>query len=258
MIQDTIKHKKHIQQLQYVEDRLKYLKNKYEGKTAVIVAPGPSLNTHDHLALQELFKSRNDLVVMPIKQGYDVCQDTADFHILNTYNFDKYNGYNYANLDLIIFYGLSKSCINDQLDKLMIKPHPCDIWVPIVNPPFISYEQCMHISGDWDKMLMLQDTPESWWGTSILFEQAIPMALLIGCKKIVTIGWDITTGTHSYKHDTVSYSVMSGEEEKTLDSIKGTTSLYNWCVKNDIEINILSDVNTADSRFKRLTSINDI
>jgi hypothetical protein len=105
---------------------------------------------------------------------------------------------------------------------------------------------------------MLQNEPQSWWGTSILFEQAIPMALLIGCKKIVTIGWDLTTGKHFFDHNNVPYSVMSGEEQKTIDSVRGTTSLYDWCIKNNIELNILSDVNAADSRFKRLNSIEEI
>lgn len=258
MILKTSTYKQHINTLETVEERLQYLKNKYEDKTAVIVAPGPTLNEHDHEKLRNLFKTRNDLVVIAIKQAYDITKETTDFHILNTYNFDKYNGYDYANLDLIIFYGLSKSYLNDQLEKLMIKPHPCDIWVPIVNPPFISYNQCMHMSGDWDKMFMLQQTPESWWGTSILFEQAIPMALLIGCKKIVTVGWDLTTGTHSYNHDMLNYTVMSGEEQKTIDSIKGTSSLYDWSIKNNIDIKILSSINSADVRFTRINSIEEI
>jgi len=254
----TRQYKSTLLEYDSIEERLSYLRDKYVGKTAVIVAPGPSLNDHDLERMREIFKTREDLVILPVKQAYDVCLDTSDFHILNTYNFDKYNGYNYVNLDLIIFYGISKSYMNDQLAKLMIKPHPCDIWVPIVNPPYISYEQCMHFSGDWDKMFMLQNEPQSWWGTSILFEQAIPMALLVGCKKIVTIGWDLTTGEHFFKHSDASYSIMSGEEQKTLDSVKSTTSLYDWCEKNNIEINILSGINSADLRFKRLTSIEQI
>jgi hypothetical protein len=258
MVLETKNIKQQLSQLESIEERLEYLKNKYSDKTAVIVAPGPTLNDYDSNVLRQVFKTRDDLVIIPIKQAYDVCKETSDFHIVNTYNFDKYKGYDYVNLDLIIFYGLAKSYVNDQIEKLMIKPHPCDIWVPIVNPPYITYNQCMHKSGDWDKMFMLQNEPQSWWGTSILFEQAIPMALLIGCKKIITIGWDLTTGQHSYDHNKTSFEVMSGEEEKTLDSIKGTVSLYEWCLKNNIELNILSKINAADSRFKRLNDINEL
>ena len=84
------------------------------------------------------------------------------------------------------------------------------------------------------------------------------MALLIGCKKIVTVGWDLTTGTHSYNHDTLNYTVMSGEEQKTIDSIKGTSSLYDWSIKNNIDIKILSSINSADVRFTRINSIEEI
>jgi hypothetical protein len=245
--------KQHIISLDSVEERLNYLKDKYKDKTAIILAPGPTLNNHDLSSLYD----REDLVILSIKQAYNKIKGQSDFHIMNTYNFDKYKGYEYEHMDTIIFYGLSKSYVPEQIEKLAIKPHPCDIWVPVVNPPFITYEQCMHM-GYWDKLLMLQQTPETWWGTSILFEQAIPTALLIGCKKIFTIGWDMTTGQHSYDHKNVSFNPMSGEEQKTLDSIKGTTSLYDWCEKNNIKINIISDINQADKRFTRINNITDI
>lgn len=246
--------KEKILNLETIEERLNYLKNTFKNKKAVILAPGPSLNHHDLSPL----KNRDDVVILTIKQAYDSIQGQSDFHIVNTYNFDKYKGYNYEHLDTIIFYGLAKSYVSQQIEKLSIKPHPCDIWVPIMNPPFISYKQCMHKSGDWDKMLMLQNEPHTWWGTSILFEQAIPLALLIGCTKIYTVGWDMTTNQHSYDHKKVDFTPMDGEEEKTLDSIKGTSSLYNWCKKQNININIISDINAADQRFTRLKSIKEI
>lgn len=245
--------KQEILKLEYVDERLNILKNQYEGKTAVILAPGPSLRKTDLTSLYD----RDDIVILAIKQAYDVIRGQADFHIVNTYNFDKYKGYDYEHLDSIIFYGLSKSYAPQQLEKLGIKPHPCDIWVPVVNPPYITYEQCMHF-GNFDKMLMLQEGPETWWGTSILFEQAIPMALLVGCKKIRTIGWDMTTGQHSYKPEEVGFTPMSGEESKTADSVVGTKYLYNFCEKEGIDIQILSGLNQADSRFNRLNNIKEI
>lgn len=245
--------KEEILSLETVEERLNHLKGTFKGKKAVILAPGPTLTKNDLNSLS----NREDIVILAIKQAYDQIKGQADFHIVNTYNFDKYNGYEYEHLNTIIFYGLSKSYIPQQMEKLAIKPHPCDMWVPVINPPYIKYEECMHM-GDWDKLLMLQSTPETWWGTSILFEQALPIALLLGCSEIYTIGWDMTTGQHSYNHKEVEFIPMSGEEQKTLDSIKGTTSLYDWCKSKNIKINILSEINKADSRFKRLKSIEKI
>lgn len=245
--------KEEILTLETVEERLNYLNNVFKDKKVVILAPGPTLKDHDLSPL----KDREDIIILAIKQAYNQIKGQADFHIVNTYNFDKYNGYDYEHLNTIIFYGLSKSYIPQQMEKLAIKPHPCDIWVPVVNPPYIKYEECIHM-GNWDKLLMLQSIPETWWGTSILFEQAIPLALLLGCSKIYTIGWDMTTGQHSYNHKEVEFTPMSGEEQKTLDSVKGTKQLFDWCKNKNVEINIISKINKADSRFKRLKLISEI
>jgi len=236
--------------LQYgtVEERLDVLKGTYKDCKAVILAPGPSLNEFDLTCLN----NRDDIVLLSIKQAYDTIKGQTDFHIVNTYNFDKYNGYSYENLDCIIFYGLSQSYVDQQIEKLRIKPHPVDAWVPVVNPPTITYEQSIHKSANYDKLLMLQKEPKTWWGTSILYEQAIPMALLIGCTEIVTIGWDLGTGAHSYKEDKVKFKVDSADVKRTQDSINTTPQLYDWLVQNNINLKICSFSNPADKRFKRI------
>ena len=78
-----------IQELEYVEDRLELLHDTYSDCKAVILAPGPRLN--DYKNLREELESRADLVVLSIKQAYDKVGSSTDFHIVNTYNFDKYN-----------------------------------------------------------------------------------------------------------------------------------------------------------------------
>lgn len=240
--------KEKVIQKETIEERIELLKDKYSDCKAVILAPGPSLNDYD---LSKLY-NRDDIVLLSIKQAQDKVKGQSDFHIVNTYNFDKYNGYDYDNLDCIIFYGLSESFVEAQMEKLAIKPHPVDLWVPVINPPSISYQQCMHKSADYDKFFLLQNETKTWWGTSILYEQAIPTALLIGCKEIITIGWDLGTGAHSYSEDDVNYKVNKAEVEKTQDAIDSTPALYDWCKKNNIEIKICSNTNPADKRFKRI------
>lgn len=235
-------------ELETVEERLSLLKNKYADCKAVILAPGPSLNNYDLSCLHD----RDDIVLLSIKQAQDKIKGQSDFHIVNTYNFDKYNGYDYVNLDCIIFYGLSESFVNDQMKKLAIKPHPVDLWVPVVNPPSITYEQSIHKSADYDKFLMLQSEPKSWWGTSILYEQAIPMALLLGCKELITVGWDLGTGTHSYSEKNVKYKVDKAQVRYTQDSINTTPELYNWLKVHKLNLKICSDTNPADRRFERI------
>lgn len=233
-----------------VEERLKLLKKKYQDKTAVILAPGPSLNEFELSCLND----RDDIVILAIKQAYDKVKGQTDFHIVNTYNFDKYNGYNYANLDCIIFYGLSQSYIKEQTEKLAIKPHPVDIWVPVINPPTISYNDCIHKSADFNKFFLLEQETITWWGTSILYEQAIPLALLLGCKEIITVGWDLGTGAHSYSEEEVNYKINSAEVQRTQDSINTTPQLFDWLKVHNISLKICSPTNPADSRFERINT----
>ena len=245
---------KQIQELEFVEDRLKLLHDTYSDCKAVILQ-GPSLNDYENL--REDLESRDDLVVLSIKQAYDKVSVT-DFHIVNTYNFDKYNGYDYESLDSIIFYGLSESYAQDQLDKIQVKPSPCDIYVMVKNPPYISYEESIHKSGNFDLFRLLKKHNRTQWGTSILYEQAIPMALLLGCKDITTIGWDLTTGVHSYKDDEVGFTPNKEEIEKTNDSIETTKELHEWFEREEIDFKIISDENKAYDKIKRIKSINDI
>ena len=240
--------KQQLINLDTVEERLELLKDKYKGKKAVILAPGPSINDHDLSVLND----RDDIVILAIKQAYDKVRGQSDFHIVNTYNFDKYNGYNYEHLDSIIFYGLSQSYVEQQMEKLAIKPHPVDIWVPVVNPPTITYNDSIHKSADYDKFFLLEKETKTWWGTSIMYEQAIPMALLLGCKDLVTIGWDLGTGKHSYSDDSVNFKVNSPEVQRTDDSIKTTPQLFDWLEVHKLSLSICSSSNPADSRFNRI------
>ena len=195
---------------------------------------------------------------MSIKQAYDKVGSATDFHIVNTYNFDKYNGYDYESLDSIIFYGLSESYAQAQLEKIQIKPSPCDIYVLVKNPPYLEYDECMHKSQNFDLLKLLKKENRSHWGTSILYEQAIPMALLLGCKDITTIGWDLSTGKHSYKDDEVGFKPNEAETERTNDSIESTKALHEWFVKENVDFKIISETNPAYDKIKRIKSINEI
>ena len=55
MINITPKLKSEIQQLDSCEERIDHLKDKYSGKTAVILLTGPTLNDHDHVKMREMF-----------------------------------------------------------------------------------------------------------------------------------------------------------------------------------------------------------
>ena len=188
-------------------------------------------------------------------------ENNTDFHVLNTWNFDKVNGYDY-NEDTIVFFGLSKSYVKEQMEKLAIKPSVCDLWIPITNPPFINETQTIQALRNYDVFWDLETKMEMPWGKSIFYEQAIPLALHLGCKDIVTIGWDIgdpklgTNQGHSYSYDKLN--PIPANIKDIQEAIDSTKELYDWCNKNNINIKILSDKNPADSRFKRINSLKEI
>ena len=48
------------------------------------------------------------------------------------------------------------------------------------------------------------------------------------------------------------------ETEKTNDSIETTEQLHEWLEKQNIDFKIISDINSASDKIKRIKSINEI
>ena len=110
------------------------------------------------------------------------------------------------------------------------------------------------------------------WGPGILYETGIPLALHLGCKDIVTIGWDIgdlskfkpeggyKLGDDDWRkehaEDLYANGVHAGagpdyvELKETIDCTK---EMYDWFLENKINFRILSNTNPADERFERIT-----
>tara|TARA_R100000458_G_C8272735_1_gene247587 strand:+ start:953 stop:1738 length:786 start_codon:yes stop_codon:yes gene_type:complete len=252
--------KQQIGSLDSVEERLNLLKDKYKNKTACILAPGPSLKEHELNALHRIL-DRDDLVVLSIKQAYNFAETNTDFHILNTWNFDKVNGYDY-NEDTIVFFGLSKSYVEQQMEKIAVKPSVCDLWIPITNPPFINETQTIQALRNYDVFWDLNTKMEMPWGKSIFYEQAIPLALHLGCRDIVTIGWDIgdpklgENQGHSYSYDKIN--PIPANIKDIQEAIDSTKELYDWLQLNNINFRILSNTNPADDRFERISDLKGI
>lgn len=251
--------KEKINKMKYVSDQIDYLKNKYKNKIAVLVAPGPSLNDHDINQLKKIL-SNDRFVVLSVKQAYNWIPEVTDFHVLNTWNFDKHNGYDYRDIDTIVFFGLSKSYIKEQADKIRIKPSVCDFWIPIINPPFVTKDNAIQATHNYNEFFQFGKRYEMMWGRSIMYEQAIPLALHLGCKKIITIGWDIgnpelgSEQGHAYNDK----NSIPSDVEDIREAIQSTYSLYNWFKENNIVLEILSKTNPADKRFTRINSLEDL
>lgn len=255
----TRKYKYKLSKLNYVSEQIDLLKNKYSDKIAVLVAPGPSLNNYNKNKLKKIL-SDNKYVVFAVKQAYNWIKEVTDFHILNTWNFDKYNGYDYKDIDTIVFFGLSKSYIKEQAEKIKIKPSVCDFWIPVINPPFVTKSDAIEQTHNFDEFLKFSENYEMMWGTSIMYEQAIPLILHIGCKELITIGWDIGNPElgENQGHAYNDKNSIPSDIEDIKEAIQSTYSLYDWFDKNDITLKILSETNPADERFERIRSLDEL
>lgn len=271
MKSQTSKLKKEISQLEESEDRLKILKDQYKDETAYIIAAGPSLKNYKQEYLSEFLE---DKLCLPIKQSYNFLKEVADFHLLNFCNFAPYD---WSNNQSIVTWA-----IFEQFHPQMIFQNnlEADLFIPIFrNNQFtgggVGPDKMIHSvaeKGDYDSIKL--DHPEFGfnqpWGPGIMYEMAIPLAIYLGCKKIVTVGWDIgdinsfENGSdddtqrvfqeHFYgdKHNEIVYAKTSMGPREITSVAKSTEGMYNWLKKQGIEWEMVSDRNPGYKGIKRV------
>jgi hypothetical protein len=258
--------------LEESEDRLKVLKNQYEGDTAYIVAAGPSLKNYSTDYLNEFFSNK---LCLPIKQTYNFLGEVADFHLLNFCNFAPYD---WSNNQSIITWA-----IFEQFHPQMIFDNnlEADLFIPIIrNSPQtgggVGPNKMIHSvaeKGDFDSLKL--DHPNLGfnqpWGPGIMYEIAIPLAIYLGCKKIVTVGWDIgdlssfekgieddtqrVFQEHFYgeEHNKIVYAKTSMGPREILSVSKSTKGMYYWLKNQGIEWEMVSDRNPGYEGIKRIS-----
>ena len=234
-----------------IEERLQLLKNKYQDETAYIVTCGPSLSKHDANVLKSKLK---DKLVISIKQAYNILKEETDFHLLNTYNFSNYEW----DPKTIVYWSLSKSFADEQLQRIVNMEAPIDLYIPVINPPFINRSQTIQSTCNFEDFHMMETHTEVKFGVGMMYEMAIPLILLLGCKKVVSIGWDLgdpgnstTEWSHFYKNNVNKITrPADGEIEEKL---KSTDKLYDWFLKKGIDFKIISNESFVSPKFPRIT-----
>ena len=103
---------------------------------------------------------------------------------------------------------------------------------------------------------------ETWWGTSITYSTAIPLALHIGCRDITIVAWDLKltpeSANHFYKDEKQNFKTVPIDIQEELEVIESTKKLYDWFKNLGIKIRVLSKVSPIDKRIERINSIEDI
>jgi hypothetical protein len=260
-----------IQQYEEAETRIKCLKNSYVNETAYIVAGGPSLNNYTHEYLQNFL---SDKLTFSIKQSWNILKEQTDFHLLNFCNFAPYN---WDNCKSIITWAIfeefhPKMIFDNNLEyDLMIPIYRNSSFRGGMDGPDKMTQSVAELL-DFENILL--DNPENGinqpWGPGIMYEMAIPLAIYLGCKKIVTIGWDIgdissfSNGIedetqrvfqeHFYgdEHNKIVYAKTSMGPREIMSVAKSTKEMYYWLKNKGIEWEMVSDRNPGYEGIKRI------
>ena len=253
------------------EERLAHLKGKYEGETVYVIAGGPSLKNYSIDYLKEFL---SDKLVFSIKQSYEILKEVTDFHILNFTNFKPYDWT--GNKSIVTW------AIFEQFHPEMIFANKlvCDLMIPIFRnnpatgggqgPDKMSYSVAER--GDFDTLRL--DDPETGfnqpWAPGIMYEVCIPLAIYLGCKKIVTVGWDIgdinsfkngpsddtqrVFQDHFYgeQHNEIVYAKTSMGPREITSVAKSTKGMYYWLKDQGVDWEIVSDRNPGYEGIPRV------
>lgn len=250
--------KEEIWSFEEMYDRAKVLKDKFKGETAYICTAGPTFNTFSEDLLKEKLQ---DELVISIKQTQDKLKNLTDIHLLNFCNLSNYK---YPNPNTIVAWAVW----DNQQPNIIIQNWPVDFILDTfkLNDGSPNIENTIAATGQWDQIDMNNNFARPW-GPGTMYEMAIPMALYMGCSKIVTIGWDLfknTLNSPENRKDDWCYQEITHESTKTQGSIKelemvkdSTKGLYEWLLKKGVELVIVDPDgdNPAYEKIKRIKTI---
>ena len=245
-------------------ERIKLLKDSCKDETIYLVTPGPSLTTHNREKLLEKLEGK---VVLACKQSYEYVKEVATFHLMSAYS---YQPYEYYSESTIVHWQLTAMNMPHEINRIKNEwKSPADILVPCYSTPWVDMYNTTAFSRRFEQFETYGDG-RIIWGPGIMYESGFPLAMHLGAKKIVTIGWDIGDLSKFQKKDSFklgdemwvkehAHSLYkthagSGPDYKELkETIDSTKEMYDYFLDKKIEVRILSDRSPADKRFKRIT-----
>ena len=113
----------------------------------------------------------------------------------------------------------------------------------------------------------LDKTMNRMYGPGIMYETVIHLALYLGVKKIVTLGWDIgdiskfkgdkyedVWQDHFYEDtsDKMAYAPTPMNFHEVNTVVNSTEYLNKWLLSKGVELNIISDRNPAHKSIQRI------
>ena len=245
-------------------ERVKLLKDVCKDETIYLVTCGPSLTTHDR---EELIGKLKGKTVLACKQSYEYVKEVASFHLMSAYS---YQPYVYHSEDTVVHWQLTAMNMPYEINRIENEwKSPADILVPCYSTPWVQMNNTTAYSRNF-KNFEAYSEGKIIWGPGIMYESGFALAMHLGAKEIVTIGWDIGDLSKFEKkkgfklgdddwikeHADSLYKTHAGagpDYEELKETVDSTKEMYDYFLDKGIKIRILSDRNPGDNRFERIT-----
>lgn len=247
------------------QERINALKDITKDGRVYIIAPGPSLTSHDRSSLLRRLEGKT---VITLKQAYDYVKEVTSIHCMSVYN---YQDYEYHSEDTIRHWQLTAMNIPGELQRINNWGHRIDVMMPVFSTPWIQKHQSTSYTREFTNW-ELYGQGKAVWGPGIIYESGFPLALHMGAKEIITIGWDIgdlskygdkdVDPNWTAQHAESLYKIDTGggpEREELENTISCTEELNKYLESRGVKLKIVSDISPAHESIERikLEEIND-
>ncbi len=229
-------------------EKLAALRGAYQDEVAYILTAGPSINS---LWSQRVVDFLQDKLVIAIKQTYKLCRGIADFHLLNSWNYEPYD---YIGKPIVI----SEYAENDP-DTPGLVP---DIMLHISDPR--DFRRRLATSLEFDQWLFSK-TYSRPWGPGIVYELASYLVIHAGIRQVVIAGWDLgelnSPGMPHFfdKAQDPKVSRLANRPRirpfEVGDIARSTPAFYYWLRSKGVGLFLVSDQSLVDPVVPRLGSI---
>jgi hypothetical protein len=236
-------------------EKLSFLKEIFNGETAVLLSCGPTLTDHEPEKIRELLKGK---LGVAIKQTYQMFGDLVDLHLYNCGNFKKYD---YP----------EKAPITIEASTSPRKLGDCDLKFFIKER---SFDNSVAQKKNFDSWTFEKEPLLRPYGPGIMYEVVFYALQHLGVSDIITIGWDNkhVEGTMAQQHfydkvgaefdksDFIDSNEVAASKEalasSTVEDKVSTAAIIdwaNWLSANGINLKIISSINPAPESIERMT-----
>lgn len=280
MKKQTLEIKQTLKNLTSLEEKIVFLKNKYALEECYIITAGPSLRDIPPKILKEKLQ---DKLVLMVKQTFNVAPELADFHLLNSWNYTPYD-YRQNPATIVLMEKTPQDPATPGLQEDLLF-NISGVAKNLSKEEKLANRLAQKLNFDDYLFESHLDRP---WGPGIIYELGIYLALHLGVKKIIAIGWDIgEIGAKTMEHfydskkpqvldkpknllqkqqlslleklknrflgKTVIYNEPGFFEGEVELIARSTKNLYMWLQEKGVELEVVSSKSVVDMCVPRRT-----